>query len=173
MARWRDDDTAPQVWGGWTECQVAALQRVVLLSSRNFYGRSSGQGRDSSRAQMTAGRHGPRTGRPGGHIDSPARSVLRASVLGDPGRGSPRATRRARYRANFSVHTSYDGGSSWPESVVYAGGAAYSDLTFTRNGSVAVLFEKDNYNSVALAWCPPGRPRTYRMGRRASDFAPL
>ena len=38
--------------------------------------------------------------------------------------------------------------------VVYAGGAAYSDLTFTRNGSVAVLFEKDNYNSVAFGVVP-------------------
>ena len=29
----------------------------------------------------------------------------------------------------------------------------YNDIAFTRNGSVAVLFEKDNYNTVALAWC--------------------
>ena len=43
--------------------------------------------------------------------------------------------------------------------VVYAGDAAYSDSAFTRNGSVAVFFEKGwggfPYRSVAFAVVPP------------------
>ena len=35
--------------------------------------------------------------------------------------------------------------------MVYPGDAAYSDLAFTRNGSVAVLFEKDNYNTMSFS----------------------
>ena len=58
-------------------------------------------------------------------------------------------------RANFSLHQSFDDGSTWPaHRVVYAGGGAYSDIAFTRNGSVAVLFEKDNYNTVAFGVVP-------------------
>ena len=56
----------------------------------------------------------------------------------------------ARHRANFSVHASRDGGLSWPESVVvYPGGAAYSDMSFTSSGDLVVLFEKDDYNTIA------------------------
>ena len=130
----------------------------VLLSSRNFYGRSSGQGPRLFARSDDGGATWAANWSAGEGTSTPLPDpYCEASVLGDPGRGvvyfgNPS---NARYRANFSVHTSYDGGSSWPESVVvYAGGAAYSDLTFTRNGSVAVLFEKDNYNSVAFGVVP-------------------
>ena len=43
----------------------------------------------------------------------------------------------------MSVHASDDGGRTWPRStVVWGGDAAYSDMAFTRNRSVAILFEK-------------------------------
>jgi hypothetical protein len=59
-------------------------------------------------------------------------------------------------RLNFSVHRSFDGGRSWPTSVVvYAGDAGYSDMAFVRNGSLAVFFEKDfAVNSVAFGVVP-------------------
>ena len=50
-------------------------------------------------------------------------------------------------RANYSVHISRDGGRGWVlHQVVYAGSAAYSDLTRTSSGEIAVLFEKDGYH---------------------------
>ena len=79
-------------------------------------------------------------------------SYCEASLLGAPaaGRlyfGNPFAKRRD----NYSVHVSTDGGRTWPVGrVLYPGGAAYSDLTWTRRGQLAFLFERDNYRSVAF-----------------------
>ena len=53
------------------------------------------------------------------------------------------------------MHASHDGGRSWPQSlVVYHGYSAYSDMSLTRDGNLAVLFEKDGYNSVAFGIVP-------------------
>ena len=51
------------------------------------------------------------------------------------------------------------GRRTWPAStVVFGGDAAYSDMAFTRNGSVAVLFERGGggnpYHSVAFGVLP-------------------
>ena len=161
----------PQYGGGWTECEVAELQNgSVLLTSRNFYGRSSGQGPRlfarsddgcaSWAANWSAGAELPD-------------SYCEASILGDPSRGellfgNPSHTRRL----NYSVHASDDGGRTWPRStVVWPGDAAYSDMAFTRNGSVAVLFENgyngNPYVSVAFGVIPrPG-------GRAPASGTPL
>ena len=54
------------------------------------------------------------------------------------------------------VHTSLDGGRTWPKAtVVYPGGAAYSDMVMLKNGSLAVLLEKDNYNTISFAVIDP------------------
>ena len=47
-------------------------------------------------------------------------------------------------RANFSIHSSSDCGLLW-ESVsdVFAGGAAYSDLSITRQGDIAFVAEEN------------------------------
>jgi hypothetical protein len=37
---------------------------------------------------------------------------------------------------------------------VYAGGAAYSDMTMTAAGELACLFEKDGYQEIALGVVP-------------------
>lgn len=34
---------------------------------------------------------------------------------------------------------------------VYPGGAAYSDMAMLKNGSIAVFFEKDGYNTLSFA----------------------
>ena len=61
-------------------------------------------------------------------------------------------------RANFSIHSSSDGGLRW-ESVsdVFGGGAAYSDLAMTRHGDVAFVFERGPYDRNPYAWLSFGK----------------
>lgn len=142
----------PAFGGGWTECQVAELLNgSVLMTSRNFYGRSSGEGPRLFARSDDGGATWAANWSAGDDLPDP---YCEASLLSAPARselvlfGNPSS---ARHRANFSVHSSRDGGRSWPESlVVYPGGAAYSDMSFTRSGDLAILFEKDGYNTVAF-----------------------
>ena len=141
----------PQDGGGWTECQVAELGNgSVLMTSRNFYGASSGQGprlfaRSDDGGETWAANWTAR------ELPDP---FCEGSVLASPDRtavyfGNPS---NSRSRANYSVHRSIDGGRTWDGGrVVYGGGAAYSDMAFTRNGSLAVLFERDNSAAVSFA----------------------
>ena len=83
------------------------------------------------------------------------------SLLSDPKAGTLLFGNpsHAGHRLNFSVHRSADGGRTWPRAtVVYPGDAAYSDMAFTRNGSVAVLFERgsggDPYRWVSFGVLP-------------------
>lgn len=149
----------PQYGGGWTECQVAELRSgSVLLTSRNFYARSSGYGprlfarSDDGGASWAA--NWSATDLPDPYCEG--------SLLSQPSSPSARllfANPSHASRLNFSVHASDDGGRTWPRSsVVWPGDAAYSDMAFLRNGSVAVLFEKgfggNPYVSVAFAVVP-------------------
>ena len=61
-------------------------------------------------------------------------------------------------RANFSIHSSSDGGLLW-ESVsdVFTGGAAYSDLSMTRQGDIAFAFERGPYDRDPYAWLSFGK----------------
>ena len=155
-ATWRGGDVMqllPQYGGGWTECQVAELKNgSVLLTSRNFYGTSSGQG---PRLMARSDDGGATWAANWTAFDLPD-PYCEASVLSDGAGGlffgNPS---HPGHRLNYSVHQSLDGGRTWPQSVVvYPGDAAYSDMAFTRNGSIAVLFEKDNYNTVAFGVVP-------------------
>ncbi len=145
----------PQYGGGWTEAEVAELHNgSVLLSSRNFYGLSSGQGPRLFARSDDGGATWAANWSAGADLPDP---YCEASILGEPSSGALYFGNpsNGRSRANFSIHVSHDGGRTWPTStVVYPGGAAYSDLAFTRNGSLAVLFEKDGYNSVAFGVVP-------------------
>ena len=142
----------PQYGGGWTECQVAELQNgSVLMTSRNFYARSSGQGPRMFARSDDGGATWAANWSAGSDLPDP---YCEASMVAERGLllfGNP----SSHERANFSVHVSRDGGRSWPQSVVvYPGGSAYSDMTLTRDGQLAVLFERDNYNSVAFGLIP-------------------
>lgn len=54
-------------------------------------------------------------------------------------------------RTNLSVRISRDGGRSWtPGKTVYAGSAAYSTLAVLQNGSLGLLFEKDDYAEIVF-----------------------
>jgi|EP01052_Picozoa_sp_SAG31_P035161 hypothetical protein len=61
-------------------------------------------------------------------------------------------------RANFSIHSSSDGGLLW-ESVsdVFTGGAAYSDLSMTRQGDIAFVFERGPYDRDPYVWLSFGK----------------
>eukprot|EP00947_MAST-08B_sp_MAST-8B-sp1_P004166 g4166.t1 len=147
----------PQYGGGWTECEVAELKNgSVLMTSRNFYGRNSGQGPRLFARSDDGGASWAANWSAGVELPDP---YCEGSILSDPTVedgavffGNPSS--HGRY--NMSVHVSRDGGRSWPQSVVvYPGGSAYSDMAFTRNKTaVAVLFEKDNYNTVAFGILP-------------------
>lgn len=123
------------------------------MTSRNFYDRRSGQG-PRLFARSDDGGHSWAANWSAYDIVDP---YCEASLLADPARGllylgNPYSHRRD----NYSLHVSRDGGRTWPTGrVLYPGGAAYSDLTFTRNGSVAFLFERDGYNTVAIGTTPP------------------
>ena len=63
-----------------------------------------------------------------------------------------------RQALQHEPHASADGGRTWTKSaIVYPGGSGYSDTAFTRNGSIAVFFEKDTYNTAAFTVVPPSK----------------
>lgn len=139
----------PKFGGGWTECQVAELRNgSVLMTSRNYYSRTSGQGprlfaRSDDGGATWAANWSATAALPDHYCEG--------SVLGDPDRGLTYFGNPSNKRANYSLHVSSDGGRTWPKGkVLYPGGAAYSDLSFTKDGRVAFLFERDNYNTVAF-----------------------
>ena len=148
----------PQYGGGWTECQVAELQNgSVLLTSRNAFDTTSGQG---PRMFARSDDGGVSWAANWSAYDLPD-PYCEGSLLSDPKAGTLLFGNpsHAGHRLNFSVHRSADGGRTWPRAtVVYAGDAAYSDMAFTRNGSVAVLFERgsggDPYRWVSFGVLP-------------------
>ena len=145
----------PQFGGGWTECQAAELQNgSVLMTSRNFYGTSSGQGPRLFARSDDGGATWAANWSAGADLVDP---YCEASLVSDTDRGilyfgNP----SAKSRSNFSIHTSTDGGRSWPKSVVvYPGGAAYSDLALSTDGkALSFVFERDNYNTVTFGNVP-------------------
>lgn len=55
-------------------------------------------------------------------------------------------------RERLTIRGSCDDGATWPlQHVVFGGGSAYSDLAVLPDGRVAVLYEKDGYQSIELA----------------------
>lgn len=58
-------------------------------------------------------------------------------------------------RENLTVRVSYDEGESWDDgTIIYPGGAAYSDMTVLRNGDIGIFFEKDGYKENAFVSFP-------------------
>ena len=58
----------------------------------------------------------------------------------------------AAKRQNLTLHISSDDGHTWrPVAQVYAGAAAYSSLVPVADGAVAVAFERDGYEAIAVA----------------------
>jgi len=62
---------------------------------------------------------------------------------------NPASTSR---RENLTVRVSQDDGANWPAGKpIYAGSSAYSDLVAAANGTLGVLYEKDDYTTIAYA----------------------
>lgn len=55
-------------------------------------------------------------------------------------------------RKNMTVKISYDEGLTWSEGKsIYTGGAAYSDLTILKDGTIGLVYENDGYEGVKFA----------------------
>jgi sialidase-1 len=71
----------------------------------------------------------------------------------------------ATARVNGTVRLSYDEGKSWPVSrTVHPGSFAYSCLTVLRDGTIGLLYERDDYGKITfarfdLAWLTRGQDR--------------
>ena len=127
----------PAFGGGWTECEVAELRNgSVLMTSRNFYGASSGQG---ARLMARSDDGGSTWAANWTARDLPD-PYCEGSILSNAAAGSLLfANPSSHVRANFSLHQSFDDGSTWPvHHVVYGGGSAYS-LDLVENPSNAEL----------------------------------
>lgn len=65
-------------------------------------------------------------------------------------------------RENLTVRISYDEGQTWSAGkTIYAGEAAYSDMTVLENGEIGIFFEKDDYTEnvfarFSLGWLTEG-----------------
>lgn len=58
-------------------------------------------------------------------------------------------------REKLTLRVSQDAGKSWsPGREIYSGSAAYSDLVVEQDGTVGILYEKDNYTTVVYARLP-------------------
>ena len=152
----------PKYGGGWTEAQVAELKNgSVLMTSRNFYGRSSGQGPRLFARSDDGGATWAANWSAGSDLPGP---YCEASILGAPSQGKLYVVGPSGPgRGNLSVHISSDGGLTWPVShVLYPKGAAYSDASWTTAGgegdkeapALAFFFERDNYNTAAFGKLP-------------------
>ena len=146
----------PQFGGGYTEAEIAELHNgSVLLTSRNFFGQSSGEGprlfarSDSGGASWAANwSAGPDLPDPYCEASIVANGENTVLYFGNPS--------NSKARSNYSLHRSSDGGRTWPTSkVLYSGPAAYSDLTMI-HGDVALgfLFERDNYRYISFGTTP-------------------
>jgi sialidase-1 len=84
------------------------------------------------------------------------------SVVSDPsGQRAPKGTvyyshPDAGGRTNMTLYVSQDDAKTWEVVIdVYAGGSAYSSMALTGSGQVGLLFEKDDYASLAFASLTP------------------
>ena len=148
--------------GGWTECQVAEMKNgSVILTSRNLYNDKSGlAGRMFARsddgganwAQVWSALNDPEIGLTstyceGSIVGVPETGVLYFGHPDDHGR-----------RANYSIFSSNDGGLVWKSiSDVWAGGAAYSDMSMTKKGDLAFVFERGFSDRVPYVWLSFGK----------------
>ena len=147
---------------GWSECQMAEMANgSVLISSRNDGDHSppfNASHRLFARSDDGADTWAELWEAPPVSLPDPR---CQAALLGDPEKGvlyfgNPSSEGS---RTNYSVHVSRDGGRKWvPHTQVYAGGAAYSDMTLTSAGELACVFEKDGYKEITLASVPASAP---------------
>ena len=152
-ATWK---SSPHLHDGTTECQVAELSDgTVYMSTRPYVGLSNPTKRRFSARSSDGGASW--------HDLKPEPQLVDAggvcgSVVSDPsGVLAPKKTvyyshPDAAGRTNMTLYVSADDAATWTESVrVYIGGSGYSSAALLGGGKVGILFEKDDYKSMALA----------------------
>lgn len=151
---WRYGETAPEGAAGHAnEVQFVELNDgSVMLNARN-------QGGGLKQRKIAISHDGGETWSTTRHDAALIEPVCQASILRHPGNGDPArdvlvfsnpGTQTAR--TNGVIRLSRDDGKSWPVSrVLYPGGFAYSCLASLPDGSLACLFERDGYKTIALA----------------------
>ncbi len=80
-------------------------------------------------------------------------SLLRYSFAGADERSRILFTNPAgQSRARLTMRLSYDEGKTWPvRKTIHAGSAAYSCMTRMKDGSVGLIYERDNYGRLTFA----------------------
>ena len=148
--------SSPHLHDGTTECQVAELSDgTVYMSIRPYVGLANPSKKRFS-ARSTDG------GASWGELKPEPQLVdaggVCGSVVSDPaGVLAPRKTvyyshPDAGGRSNMTLYTSRDDAATWmPSAQVYAGSSGYSSAAMLGQGNIGVLFEADNYRSMALA----------------------
>jgi sialidase-1 len=59
-------------------------------------------------------------------------------------------------RENLTLRASFDDGRTWPQSKqLHAGGSAYSCLCVLADGTIGVIYERDNYSKIVFARVAP------------------
>jgi sialidase-1 len=156
-ATWKSGDPAPNAGPGHgNEVQMAELDDgAVLLNARNQDG--------AKLRKVATSRDGGATWSPladDPHLQEP---VCQASLLRHPNTGAASNAvllfcnpASQRGRTNGVVRLSRDAGRTWPVSrVIYPGSFAYSCMAPLPDGSVALLFERDNCSRIAFCRFTP------------------
>lgn len=145
---------------GMNECEAVELaDGSILLSMRQYHGpkqRAFSTSRDGG-LTWSKPEHNPQV-----HCPVCQSSILRYSL-------PPGEKNRILYsgpggpgRSHMTVRLSCDEGKTWPVAkVLYEGSAAYSDLVALPDGTIACLYERDNYAKITfarftLAWLTGG-----------------
>jgi sialidase-1 len=145
------------------ECQVVELARgELLINMRNNWGR---EGMRSDRAAMRAiarSADGGATWSPLDFDPTLVEPICQASLIGIPRPDNDEAPvlvfsnpASKVARREMTVRLSFDAGHTWPDGkLIDAGPAAYSCLARLPDGRIGLLYERDNYRSIAFVVVP-------------------
>ncbi len=141
---------------GMNECQVVELADGTLMLNMRSY-------RGKKRRGISLSQDGGLTWSEPEDDSTLIESVCQASFLrysiASPNGSSDGSRNRVLFsnpasgskRDHLTLRLSHDEGKTWPKSkLVYAGSAAYSCLTVLPDGTIGLLFERDNYSKITF-----------------------
>jgi len=133
---------------GMNECEAVELaDGSILLSMRNYYGKSQRAFARSSDAGLTWSKpeHHEEVYCPTCQSSIQRYSLEPKNVILYSGPGGPG-------RSHMTIRASYNEGKTWPVArVLYPGSAAYSDLVVLSDGTIGCLYERDDYGKITFA----------------------
>ncbi|MBX9789659.1 MAG: exo-alpha-sialidase [Pirellulales bacterium] len=159
------------------ECQVAELaDGELLINMRNYLARDGGQPERGLMRTVARSRDGGQTWADFDVDRALVEPVCQASLIAAP--AADDASKVVLYfanpatrdkRQNMTVRASYDGGRTWPVvRVVDPGSAAYSSLAVLADGSVGLVYERDDYRAISFVALPRDLAATTPAGDRAN-----